>query len=360
MSHVNVTKTYLPPIDEFLAYVSEIWRTGQLTNQGPLVAEFEQQVSRYLGLEDSHLHFVANGTIGLQLALRSLGVTSGEVITTPFSYVATVSSILWERCTPVFVDIDAETLALKADAIEGAITDRTRAILPVHVFGNAADVTSISTVAEQHGLPVIYDGAHAFGSRLNGRTLLDYGDVAVTSFHATKAFHTIEGGAVITRDDATSDRIELLKRFGHNADDHVTVGINAKASEFAAAMGLANLPHLKAVTSLRRELVELYDSLLTDHVRRPALVDGLEWNYSYYPVLFAGESELLEVQRRLNAIDVAPRRYFYPALNTLPYLENTQRCDTAEDIARRVMCLPLYPGLDEGTVEKIARIVVDV
>lgn len=359
MSQINVTKPFLPPLDEFQDYVARIWQSNQLTNQGPLLREFEDQLKSYLGLEDSYLHFVTNGTVALQLALRSLDITSGEVITTPFSYVATVSSILWERCTPVFVDIDPGSLCMDPDRIEAAITSRTRAILPVHVFGNAADVSVIGEIGRRFGLPVIYDGAHAFGSLLNGRTLLGYGDVAVTSFHATKVFHTVEGGAVITNRESVHAKLELLKRCGHDSDDHVMVGTNGKATEFSAAMGLANLRHIDRIASRRRALVELYNDLLAARFGRQRLADGLQWNHAYYPILLRDEQELLAAQRRLNAIDVVPRRYFYPALNTLPYLASVQSCEVAEDVASRILCLPLYPDLDEGAVEKIARVLVD-
>lgn len=357
MSQINVTKPFLPPIEEFQDYVSRIWQSNQLTNQGPLVRELEVQLTSYLGLEDSYLHFVTNGTLALQLALRSLEITSGEVITTPFSYVATVSSILWERCTPVFVDIDPGSLCIDPDRIEAAITPGTRAILPVHVFGNAADVTAIGEVAQRHGLPVIYDGAHAFGSYLNGRALLGYGDIAIASFHATKAFHTIEGGAVITNQQSTHAKLDLLKRFGHNGDDHFSLGINAKSSELNAAMGLVNLRHIDAVTRARREIVDFYDSRLANAFGRPKMADGLTWNYSYYPILFDSEAELLRAQERMNASDVMPRRYFFPALNTLPYLATSQACPVAEDVARRILCLPLYPGLAEAELEKITQAV---
>jgi dTDP-4-amino-4,6-dideoxygalactose transaminase len=356
MSPIQVTKSFLPPIEEFQEYIARIWATAQLTNQGPLLREFEDNVKAHLGLTDSNLHFVSNGTIALQLALRALDITDGEVITTPFSYVATASAILWERCTPVFVDVDPETFCLDPALIEDAITDRTRAILPVHVFGNAADVVAISHIAEDHALPVIYDGAHAFGARLHGRSVLGYGDVATASFHATKAFHTIEGGAVVTRDTAVHERLELLKRFGHNLDDHVMLGINGKASEFSAAMGLVNLHHIDEVIAQRRALVELYDRLLGGRYGRQRMAAGLEENYAYYPIVFDSEAELLRSQRRLNTIDVWPRRYFFPSLNTLPYLTGSRACPVSESLAHRVMCLPLYPGLEHAAVEKISAV----
>jgi len=202
---IYVTKSFLPPIKEYEAHLKKIWDGGQLTNQGPLLREFEEKVSNYLDV--SNIHFVSNGTIALQIALRALDVTGGEVITTPFSYVATTSSILWERCEPVFVDIDPKTLCIDATKIEAAITDNTKAIMAVHVFGNPCDVEAIDVIAKKHNLKVIYDGAHAFGAKYKGKSLLDYGDISTCSFHATKLFHTIEGGAVIVRDAEVSKKI---------------------------------------------------------------------------------------------------------------------------------------------------------
>jgi dTDP-4-amino-4,6-dideoxygalactose transaminase len=354
MDRIDVTKAFLPPLEEFQEYLERIWASGQLTNQGPLLHEFESAVKDHLGLADAHLHFVANGTLALQLAIRSLGITDGEVITTPFTYVATASAILWERCTPIFVDIDPETLCIDPGLIEEAITDRTSAILPVHVFGNAVDVTAIGSIAERAALPVIYDGAHAFGARLRGESLLGFGDVSVASFHATKTFHTIEGGAVITRDPEVSARLELIKRFGHNGDQHFRLGINAKATEFSAAMGLVNLRHIDELTAERRAVVEIYDTALAGRLERPRQAAGLSPNFSYYPVLFADEAQLLAAQRRLNENDIYPRRYFYPSLTRLPYLPAAAACPVAESVAARILCLPLYPSLSRAEVEHIA------
>src|SRR6185437_9557092 len=240
MKKIHVTKSFLPPLNEYQEYLSKIWKSGQLTNQGPLLKEFETKVADYLGVHN--FHFVANGTLALQVAKRALDITEGEIITTPFTYVATTSAILWERCKPVFVDIEPNTFCIDADKIEAAITSKTKAILPVHVFGFPCDVEKIEAIAKKHKLKVIYDGAHAFGVKLKGRPLLSYGDIATCSFHATKLFHTIEGGCVIVNDDKNlSDRLELIKHFGHFGDDHYMLGINAKASEFQAAMGLSNL-----------------------------------------------------------------------------------------------------------------------
>jgi dTDP-4-amino-4,6-dideoxygalactose transaminase len=299
---------------------------------------------------------VSNGTIALQLALRALDITEGEVITTAFSYVATVSAILWERCRPVFVDIRKDNYCIDAEKIEAAITSRTKAIMPVHVFGFACDVDRINAIANKHKLKVIYDGAHAFGARHNHRSLLAYGDISTCSFHATKPFHTIEGGAIITPDNALGERVELIKRFGHNGNTHYMLGINAKASEFQAAMGLCNLKYIDGIIEDRRSVSALYGELLGDTVTKPDVPsDGR--NYAYYPVLFQTEAQLLVALTAMEKQDIHPRRYFYPALNTLPYIQIDQQCPIAEDISRRVLCLPFYGNLEKVDVEKISRLV---
>lgn len=351
---ITVTKSYLPPKDEFLKYVSDIFDRGILTNQGANVRELESKLSAFLGAEN--FHYVTNGTIALQLALKALGIEDGEVVTTPFSYVATTSSILWERCAPVFVDIEPDNFTIDPTKIEAAITPKTRAIMPVHVFGYACDVDAIQKIADKHGLKVIYDAAHAFASEYKGKSLATYGDISTLSFHATKLFHTIEGGACIVKDKAVSDKLELIKRFGHQNDTHYMLGINAKQDEFNAAMGLANFKHLDEIKAARKHISELYDSLLNGKLRRPKAQDGLEYNYAYYPVVFESEKELLAAFDRLAKIDVFPRRYFYPSLNKLPYLQTHYACPVSEDIATRIACLPLYVGLSDANVEKICGV----
>lgn len=350
---ITVTKPYLPPKEEYLKYVSEIFDRGILTNQGPNVLALEKKLSAYLGAE--HFHYVTNGTVALQLALKALGIEGGEVITTPFSYVATTSSILWERCTPVFVDIEPENFTINPAKIEEAITPNTKAIMPVHVFGYACDVEAIQKIADKHGLKVIYDAAHTFGSFYKGKALASYGDVSTLSFHATKLFHTIEGGACIVKDKTVSEKLELEKRFGHQGDEHFCLGINAKQDEFNAAMGLANFAHLDEIIVARKHIVELYDSLLSGKVQRPKMQDGLRYNYAYYPVVFENEKELLSAFERLAKIDVFPRRYFYPSLNQLPYLQKYYPCSVSEDITTRIACLPLYVGLQDADVKRICE-----
>lgn len=350
---IFVTRPFLPPKEEFLEKVSEIFDAGILTNQGPQVSALQEKLKSFLGVDN--FHYVTNGTIALQLALKALGIEDGEIITTPFSYVATTSSILWERCKPVFVDIEQDNFTLDPAKIEAAITSETKAIMPVHVFGYACDVNAIQKIADKFGLKVVYDAAHAFGSVYKGKSLATYGDISTLSFHATKLFHTIEGGACIVKDKSVSDKLELIKRFGHEKDNHICLGINAKQDEFNAAMGLANFAHLDEIKAARKQISELYDSLLNGKLRRPKAQDGLEYNYAYYPVVFESEKELLAAFDRLAKIDVFPRRYFYPTLNKLPYLTAQYVCPVSEDITTRIACLPLYVGLQDADVEKICK-----
>ena len=354
----TVTRPFLPLKEEFLKKISEIFDTGVLTNQGPQVSALQEKLKSFLGVEN--FHYVTNGTVALQLALKALGIESGEVITTPFSYVATTSSILWERCKPVFVDIEPKNFTLDPAKIEAAITPETKAIMPVHVFGYACDVDAIRKIADRHGLKVIYDAAHAFASVYKGKALASYGDIATLSFHATKLFHTIEGGACVVKEKSVSDDLDLIKRFGHDGDSHCMLGINAKQDEFNAAMGLVNFGHLKEIIAARRHICELYDSLLENRLQRPAKQPDLEYNYAYYPVIFKSEKDLLSAFKRLAENNVFPRRYFYPSLNTLPYLNERYSCPVSEDISSRIACLPLYVGLKDEDVKNICRILKDL
>lgn len=351
---INVTKTFLPQIDEYQKYIFQIWQSNQLTNQGPLLVELESKLSKFLGVK--HFQYVTNGTIALQLALKALDISNGEIITTPFSYVATTSSILWERCTPVFVDIEPDNFTIDADKIEQAITTRTKAIMAVHVFGYACDIEKIEKIAQKHNLRVIYDGAHAFGAKYKDKSLLSYGDISTCSFHSTKLFHTVEGGACIVKDKVVSDKLDLIKKFGHLGDKHFCLGINAKQSEFHAAMGLSNFPYINKIIEERKRISDLYDELLDGKVQRPKPQADLDYNYAYYPVVFESEEQLLNVFEKLAKENINPRRYFYPSLNKLPYLKG-ESCSISEDISSRIACLPLYFGLENEIIEKIVKII---
>lgn len=355
---IFVTKSFLPPCEEYEAYVKQIFESGLLTNQGVMLQELEQKISAYLNVKN--FQYVTNGTIALQLALNALNITEGEVITTPFSYVATTTSIIWERCTPVFVDIEPDNFTIDVNKIEAAITPRTKAIMPVHVFGYACDVEKIQEIADKYGLKVIYDGAHAFASRYKNKSLLDFGDISTCSFHATKLFHTVEGGGCIISSDSVDCKLNVLKCFGHSNNQFFLPGINGKQSEFHAAMGLANFPHLGEIISKRKNISQLYDSLLGGMVVRPKVQQDLEYNYAYYPVVFKDEQELLDVFAALAEKEIYPRRYFYPSLNRLDYIKNATSCPVSEDIALRVACLPLFPDLELEKVKEICNIIENV
>jgi dTDP-4-amino-4,6-dideoxygalactose transaminase len=350
---VMVTHAALPPLAEYVSYLTRIWDSHWLTNNGPLVRELEHKLRDYL--ECPQLWFVNNGTTALQLAIKALGLT-GEIITTPFSYVATTGTILWENCTPVFVDVRERDLTIDPQLVEAKITSRTQAILATHVYGFPCDVDALGRIARRHNLKIIYDAAHAFGCRLHGRSLASFGDVSCLSFHATKLFHTVEGGAVVINSDAAlTERVRLMRAFGHHGDHHQCIGINGKNSEFHAAMGLCNLPLLPTTLARRREQHRLYDEKLCGSRVSPLTVQmaGFEYNHAYYPVLLPSEAHLLESMVQLAADGIVPRRYFYPALNRLPYVD-AARCAVAEDAAARVLCLPLSEVVTAETIERVS------
>ncbi len=351
---INVTKTYLPPLEDYVPYLERIWASHRVTNNGPLAKELEDQLKHYLNVK--HLFFVSNGTIALQIAIKALDLR-GEIITTPFSYVATTSSIVWAGCQPVFVDVDPHTLCLNPALIEAAITCRTSAILPVHVYGHPCDVESIQAIARRHGLKVIYDAAHGFGVRRGGRSLLVHGDVATLSFHATKVFHTVEGGALVTQDDGVAHRIAYMRNFGHRGQEGFWgLGVNGKSSELHAAMGLCVLPKVAKLIHRRRAICALYDRLLAGTgLGRPRVDRGVAYNYAYYPTIFPSEAQLLVAREILRARGIFPRRYFYPSLNQLDYVVR-RPAPVADDIARRVLCLPLSHALEPRSVVQIAGV----
>lgn len=354
---INVTESFLPPKEAFDRFMNRVWESKWVTNRGALVLELEQALRERLGV--GSLLLVNNGTIALQLALKSLG-RKGEVITTPFSYVATVSSIVWEDHTPVFVDIDPEFLTIDETKIEAAVTDKTVAILATHVYGNPCEVDSIERIADTHGLKVIYDAAHCFGVKYNGRSILSWGDMSTLSFHATKLFHTGEGGAVVTNHEQLVERIYYMHNFGHNGpESFFGLGVNGKMSEISAAMGLAVLPHVDDIILDRKRVADRYmDQLSDSNIELLKIRPKTDWNYSYFPILFDSENALKSCQADLNASQIFPRRYFYPSLNTLPYLEGNTCCPVAEDISSRVMCLPLYFGLSRNDIDRICQIVL--
>lgn len=355
---INVTKPFLPPIEEYQELIKGVWERNWLTNNGPLVNELELELKNYLAI--NHLLFVNNGTIALQLAIKALEL-QGEVITTPFSYVATTSSLVWEGCTPVFVDIDEETLNINPSLIEDAITDKTTAILATHVYGNPCDIEKIEAVANKYKLKVIYDAAHCFGVKYKNKSIFDFGDISTTSFHATKLFHTIEGGAVFTKQAELLKKLAYMRNFGHDGfENYYGVGINGKNSEFHAAMGLINLKYVPKIIQKRKELVEHYDNVLQGFLgKKPKINSDATWNYAYYPILFPDEEKLLRTVKLLNDHWIYPRRYFYPSLNKLPYVRKTD-LPVAGDIASKVLSLPLYHHLSKSEIDLITRIILRV
>lgn len=359
---VQVTHSALPPLEDYLECVRDIFASHWLSNQGKYAQALEQALKTWLGVPE--LAICANGTLALQLALRMLGLNGKKVITTPFTYVATLSSLLWEGCTPVFADIDPQTLCIDPSAVEQRLREHpdVAGILAVHVYGNACDVDALAELARRHDLHVLYDAAHAFGTRLYGKSLFTFGDAATCSFHATKLFHTVEGGCIVTHSEADLRKLRLLRAFGHRNDDHICLGINAKLSELHAAMGVCLLPLVPEIIEKRRALCAVYDEALrmgaAPRLRGLRLHPGLQWNYAYYPVIFEDARDLQKTLAALRAENIHPRRYFYPSLSQLPYFPS-ESCPVSDSIAARVLCLPLAADMEEALVSRIAAIVRD-
>lgn len=349
---INVTKTFLPSQEEYQAILKSAWDSGWITNRGVLVKELETQLKTYL--QTPNIIAMTNGTLPLQIAIKALGL-KGEIITTPFSYVATVSSIVWEGCKPVFVDIDPEHLTIDETQIEAAITENTSGILATHVFGNPCHVEAIQIIAKKHNLKVIYDAAHCFGVTYKGDSIFKHGDVSTCSFHATKLFHTGEGGALFCK-SKYFDTMYSHHNFGHKGqEDFDGLGINAKMSEPQAAMGLAVLPYMKDILESRKKAIESYQHQLDGvPVKQLKIRSNTQWNYSYFPVIFKGEQELLAVKKALNDQNIFPRRYFYPSLSTLPYVEEKDLPE-ASKISKCILCLPLYESIDFKSIHKITE-----
>ena len=362
-----VTQPSLPPLDEFLPYLEDIWRSKWLTNGGKFHSALEAELCRFLGVE--HLSLLSNGTLALIVALQSLRIT-GEVITTPYSFVATTHALHWNGIKPVFVDIDPDTFALDPTLIESAITPQTTAILPTHVYGYPANIAQIQRIADTYGLRVIYDAAHAFSVEADGTSVLAHGDASILSFHATKVFSTIEGGAVICPDAKLKKRIDYLKNFGFA--DEVTVvapGINAKMNELQAAFGLAQLKHYDEAIAVRRQVDALYREQLADirGLRVPALPQTSRANYSYFcvfvePTFPFSRDALFE---RFRAKNILVRRYFYPLISDFPMYRGLPSADPAHlPVARRiadsVLCLPIHSQMSTEDAERVVDVIRSV
>jgi len=362
---VYVTQPSLPELTEYLPYLQEIWQSRWLTNNGRFHEQFEQELAEYLGVK--HVSLFANGTLALVTALQVLRIT-GEVITTPYSFVATTHALKWNGITPVFVDIEPRYCNLNAELIEAAITPKTTAILPVHVYGNPVDVYKIQEVADIYNLRVIYDAAHAFGVRINGQSVCNFGDLSVLSFHATKTFTTMEGGAIICHDEKTKRRIDFLKNFGFaNETTVVTHGINAKMNEMQAALGIIQLKHIDTIHEKRKAIADLYRNQLKEvegiHLLPP--YPHLKYNYPYFPIYVDEKKYGIsrdKLYEKLKEHNIYGRRYFYPLISHFPPYRglpsaNAQYLPVAENKTRQVICLPIYPDLPLQKVMEISSLI---
>lgn len=353
---INVTKIYLPELKKYEAYLEKIFKIGFVTNNGPLVKELQNKLEKYLGVK--HLLLVSNGTMALQIAYKLLGI-KGDAITTPFSFVATTSSQVWQGINPIFADINKDTFNIDYKKIKEKISKSTSAIIPVHVFGNACDVEKIDEIAQKFNLKVIYDAAHAFGVKYKGNSVLNYGDISTLSFHATKIFHTIEGGALVINDDEIYDKARRIINFGISDQEHITeIGINGRMNEFEAAMGLCVLEDIDKIFENRKKAYENYMTYLSKNVIRQKQNMNSSLNYSYFPVVFKDEETLLKVKEALAVENIYPRRYFYPSLNTLPYIKDkTHSASNSEFVSSRILCLPLYASLESEVQKNIIGII---
>lgn len=352
---INVTKVYLPNKEKYKKYVDKIYKSGWITNYGPLVQKLEKRLAKYLGVKNIVL--TSNGTSALEIAYRTLELNN-EVITTPFSFVATTSSLVTNGLKPIFADIDEDTLNIDSKSIEKIITPNTSAIVPVHVFGNACEIEKIDTIAKENNLKVVYDASHTFGVNYNDKSILNYGDISTLSFHATKLFHTIEGGALIINDDSLVEKARYLINFGiENQESIPHLSTNAKMNEFEAAMGLCVLDEIEIINKKRKKLYKRYTKELNGIVKLQQQNKKSTKNYSYFPIIFESEDQLLNVQKALNEKDIFPRRYFYPSLDTLNYIKPKQKCRISRDISKRILILSIYPELEKNVQSRIVKII---
>ena len=363
---ITVTSPLLPPLEDFIPYLEEIWKSKWITNNGQFHRQLEEALADYLGVK--YVSLFTNGTLPLITALQALGI-KGEVITTPYSFVATTHALWWNGIKPVFVDIDPETCNLDPDKIEAAITERTTAIMPVHCYGMPCDTERIQAIADKHGLKVIYDAAHTFGVRVNGESILKAGDMSTLSFHATKVYNTVEGGALVCHDAETKKQIDFLKNFGFNGETEVVApGINSKMDEIRSAYGLLNLKQVDAAIEARHKVADYYRSALrtVKGVKVFEDVPGVRHNYAYFPILInAAEYDMTrdELYFKMRDDNVLGRRYFYPLISTFDTYKNLESSNPANlpvatRIADEVICLPMYYGLTEEDVERVVKCIV--
>jgi dTDP-4-amino-4,6-dideoxygalactose transaminase len=322
-----------------------------------LASDLEIKLKNYLGL--NHLLFVTNGTVALQMAIKALDLR-GEIITTPFSFIATTSSIVWEGASPVFVDVDEQTLNIDVTKIERSINENTCAILATHVYGNPCDVEEIHKIAKKHNLKVIYDGAHAFDVKIHDKSIFSFGDISTCSLHATKLYHSIEGGLVVTQDSELLKRLAHIRNFGFNGPEAFNeLGLNGKNSEFHAAMGLANLENIEAILLSRKNQSLQYNKWLDrPDIGKVEINKNASYNFAYYPVIFESEAILLKVKTDLEANRIFPRRYFYPSLNTVEIYKSENKMPVSETISKRILCLPVYHQLSNEEIDFVCRIIL--
>jgi dTDP-4-amino-4,6-dideoxygalactose transaminase len=350
---IHVTRPFLPPLEEFMPYLETIWREGWVTNNGRYHQELEDALCSYLGVK--YISLFSSGTAALIVAIKELGLCD-EVITTPYSFVATVHSLVWNGVKPIFVDIDPVTMNISPEAIERAITSKTTGILPVHVYGNPCNVEEIGSIARKYSLKIVYDSCHAFGVKVRGASILNFGDLSVLSFHATKVFNTFEGGAIVSHDQSTKQRIDLLKNFGFSNETTVIMtGINAKMNEFQSALGVLQIKYIDDAIQMRSIVVDNYRKLLAgiDGLSFMSDIDGVSHNYSYFPIMIDVERfgrSRDDVYEELKMNNIHARRYFFPLISHFhPYRDNPTSSPVnlrnAESLAQRVLCLPVYPEL---------------
>ncbi|MDW3193280.1 MAG: DegT/DnrJ/EryC1/StrS family aminotransferase [Cytophagales bacterium] len=349
---IPVTKPFFPNSDAYKRYIDQIWANEWITNNGYFVKKFESELGKELNTQNPIL--VSNGTIAIQMCIKALNLT-GEIITTPFTYVATTSSIVWENCKPVFADIDENTLNIDPSKVESLVSGKTSAIIATHCFGNACDIEALVSICDKHGIALIFDAAHCFGTLYNGKSIFEFGDLSTCSLHATKLMHCGEGGLIFSNNTDKYEQLKYIRNFGHDGPENFHgLGINGKTSELHAALGLCVLEELPAILSSRKKQSEIYDDLLQGlEVTRPIVSAKCEPNYSYYPIIFPTMEACLKARDLLADSGIQARRYFFPSLNKLNYIE-AQEVPSSESISSRILSLPLYFNLPFEIQKQIA------
>ena len=365
---ILVTRPYLPSLEQYKEGLEEIWSNQWLTNNGPVLQRFHSEISSFLDISENNMSLFNNGTLALEIIFHAMGLAGGEVITTPFTFVATAHAIKRIGGTPVFADIDTETLCLSPESVEKKITTRTKAIVPVHVYGHPCDVEGFQRLGEKYGIPIIYDSAHAFGVKINGKTIAEWGDANMFSFHSTKLFHSIEGGLLTYKDSAIKEQVDNLRNFAIKSDvECVDVGTNAKMNEFQALMGSLVLKEMPNIIEKRKQIYSTYGKAFSNSnevtlLSTPSSMYGLniEHNWAYCPILFKDFETRERVHLKLREYNVFARRYFYPLLTDFaPYIYAQNTCPIAEDIAKRVLTIPTYQTLSDFDANEISKIILE-